>query len=143
VAAKASPNRLQAVEKLGAERARIRRQVRRWQQACDADDPNEPAGLELSPEQRQGLEQRLRGIPGGLQELRKSGMKRCSVTDPDSRLLHQHRGFVRGYTATIASSEDPLIVEQRVGRNPTDYESLVPMVKAVGERCGARRRWSR
>jgi len=140
VAANASPNRLETVEKLRAERARIRRQVRRWQQACNADDPNEQAGLELQAEEQQALEERLKAIPARLQELRKSGLQRRSVTDPDSRFLHERGRFVLGYTATIASSEDHLIVEQRVGQNPTDYESLVPTVEAVGERCGERPR---
>jgi IS5 family transposase len=51
-------------------------------------------------------------------------------------LLHQRGSFVLGYTATIAASEDPLIVEQRVGQNATDYETLVPVAEAVKERCG-------
>jgi transposase len=140
VAANASPERMETIEKLRAERGRIRRQVRRWQQACNTDDPNEQAGLELPAEKRQALEERLKEIPGRLRDLRKSGMQRRSVTDPDSRFLHQRHGFVLGYTATIASSEDHLIVEQRVGQNPTDYETLVPMVKAVSERCGERPR---
>jgi len=140
VAANASPNRTETVEKLRAERARIRRQVRRWQQACNADDPNEQAGLELQPQEQQALQERLKEIPGRLQELRKSGLKRRSVTDPDSRFLHQRGGFVLGYTATIASSEDHLIVEQRVAQNPTDYETLVPVVEAVERRCQERPR---
>ncbi len=138
VAANASPNRVQTVEKLRAERARIRRQIRRWQQACNADDPNESAGLELRPEEQQALQERLEGIPSRLQELRKSELKRRSTTDPDSRFLHQSGKFVLGYTATLATSEDHLIVEQRVGQNCTDYETLLPVVEAVTQRCGER-----
>jgi transposase len=136
VAANASPEKTETVHKLRAERARIRRQIRRWQQACNADDPNEQAGLELQPEGQQALEERLKEIPGRLQELRKSGMKRRSVTDPDRRFLHQRGKFVLGYTATLATSEDHLILAQRVGQNATDYETLVPTVEAVSERCG-------
>ena len=45
VAANASPNRVETKERLRAERARIRRRIRRWQQACNADDPNEASGI--------------------------------------------------------------------------------------------------
>ena len=138
VAANASPNRVETVEKLRAERARIRRQIRRWQQACNADDPNEQAGLELRAEERQALEKRLAEIPGRLRQLQSSGLKRRSTTDPDSRFLHQRGRFVLGYTATLATSEDHLIVEQRLGQNPNDYETLVPVVEAVEQRCGER-----
>jgi transposase/IS5 family transposase len=136
LAANASRQRTETVQKLRAERARIRRQIRRWQQACNADDPNEQAGLELRPEEQQALAQRLAEIPGRLQELRQGEVKRRSRTDPDSRFLHERGKFVLGYTATFASSEDHFIVEQRVGQNRTDYESLVPTVEAVAERCG-------
>ena len=138
IAANAAPDRTETAEKLRAERARLRRRIRRWQQACNADDPNEQAGLELRREERQALEQRLREIPARLEKLRKSEVKRHSRTDPDSRFLHQRGKFVRGYTATLASSEDHLIVEQHVGQNSTDDESLVPTLEAVAERCGER-----
>lgn len=138
IAANAAPDRTETEEKLRAERARIRRQIRRWQQACNAHDPNEQAGWGLRPEEQQALELRLREIPGRLQELRKSEVKRRSRTDPDSRFLHQRGKFVLGYTATLATSEDHLIVEQRVGQNANDYESLVPVVEAVEERCAER-----
>src|SRR5881392_531740 len=76
VKANASPNRTETVEKLRTERARIRRRIRRWQQACNADDPNEQAGWTLEADRRQALEQRLAEIPARLQELRKSPVKR-------------------------------------------------------------------
>jgi len=140
VKANASPNRVDSEEKLRAERAKIRRQIRRWQQACNAEDPSEAPGLELAAEERARLERQWKEIPHRLERLKKSGLKRRSVSDPDSRFLRQRGGFVLGYTATVATSEDHLIVEQRVGQNPTDYESLVPTVEAVGERCGERPR---
>lgn len=140
VAADASPEGVETVEKLRAERARIRHRIRRWQQACNADDPNEQAGLELQAREQHALRERLKEIPGRLEELRKSGLPKRSRSDPDSRFLHQRGKFVLGYTATLATSEDHLIVEQRVAQNPTDYEMLVPAIKAVEERCGERPR---
>ena len=74
-------------------------------------------------------------MPGGL---RKSGLKRRSETDPDSRFLRDRKGFTLGYTAEVAVSEDHLIVEQHVGQNATDNATLVPLVEAVERRCRER-----
>jgi len=136
--ANASPHRVESLRKLRSARAKLRRQIRRWQQACNADDPNEAAGLKLAPQECARLEQQLAEIPRRLKELKKSGLKRRSRTDPESRFLHQRGKFVLGYTATLASSEDHLIVEQRLGQNPTDYETLLPVLQGVVQRCGER-----
>src|SRR5437899_1040553 len=82
--------------------------------------------------------QRLQEIPRRLEQLRKAGRTRASLTDPDSRFLRDRRGFTLGYTATVAVSEDHLIVEQRVTQAPTDNAALVPTVEAVEQRCGER-----
>jgi hypothetical protein len=46
-------------------------------------------------------------------------------------------GFVLGYSAEIAVSDDHLIVAQRVTRNATDNDSLEPMLEQVEQRSGA------
>jgi len=138
VKANASPDRVDTAEKLRAERAKIRRQIRHWQQACNAEDPNERPGLELAEKERVRLERALAEIPVRLEQLKKSGLKQRSRTDPESRFLKERKGFVLGYTVTLAASEDHLIVEQQVSQEPTDNGLLLPVVKAVQERCGER-----
>lgn len=137
VKANAAPHRMDSERKLRAERAKIRRQIRHWQQACNDADPNEAPGLELGPQECERLERALAQIPPRLQELKKSGLKRRSRTDPDSRFLKERKGFVLGYTVTLAASEDQLIVEQRVTQETTDHAALRPMVEGVQQRCGA------
>jgi len=136
VKAHASSNRVDSIKKLRAERARIRRQIRRWQQACNADDPNEAPGLELAQQECARLQRQLAQIPPRREELKKTGLERRSRTDPDSRFLKTRQGFVLGYTVTLAASEDQLIVEQRVTQQPTDSAALLPMVAGVKQRCG-------
>ncbi len=138
IAANASRNRIDTEQALRNARARIRRKIRHWQQQCDANDPNEGAGTTVSGEALAALEQHLREIPQRLERLRKSGLKRRSVTDPDSRFLRERRGFTLGYTATVAVSEDHLLVEQRVTQSATDNALLVPVVEAIERRCGER-----
>ena len=136
VAANASPNRVETEDRLRAERARIRRRIRRWPQACNADDPNEASGLELKKEEMTRLQERLAEIPSRLKQLKRARQRHISRTDPDRRFLRDRRGFTLGYTVDVAVSEDHLIVEPRVTQAATDNASLLPVVEAVERRCG-------
>jgi transposase len=133
VQACASPDRAHTVEQLRCERARLRQRIRRWQKQCDRDD-QEPSGSQaaLPAEWQQRLEQ----IPRQMEELRKSGQKRGSRTDPESRYLRQRGGFCLGYTAEVAVSDDHLIVAQRVHQATNDNASLATMTDAIEHECG-------
>jgi transposase len=133
VAANASPRRSQSVEQLRRERARIRQRIRRWQKQCDVDSEQPPGGAAVEPQQWQ---QRLDQIPRQLEQLRKSGQRRGSSSDPESRYLRKRGGFVLGYTAEIAVSDDHLIVAQRVHQAPADHGSLAAMAASVQRECG-------
>lgn len=137
IAANASRDRIDTEQVLRNERARIRRDIRRWQKQCDAEDPNEGSGAEVGGEVMARLEKQLAGIPGRIERLRKAGAKKLSRTDPDSRFLRRRGGFTLGYTATLAVSEDHLILAQGVTQESTDNQSLVPMVDRVKQQCGA------
>ncbi len=138
IAANASRNRMDTEQALRDERARLRREIRRWQKQCDADDPNEGAGVEVGSEAIAQLERQLGEIPARLERLQKSGLKKLSQSDPDSRFLRERGGFVLGYTGTLAVSGDHLIVAQRVTQETNDNEALLPMVDAVERECGER-----
>jgi hypothetical protein len=99
----------------------------------DADE--NPGGVIAELERGQ---QRLAEIPGELQKLRKSGQKRMSRSDEDSRFLHRRDGLVLGSTAEAVASEDGLIVAARVTQAANDHASLVPLVEEVEQRCGQR-----
>jgi transposase len=128
----ASRDRMDTEAKLRRERARLRRQVRRWQKACNADDPDEHAGMQVNVQE---LERRLEQIPRRLERLRKSGLRQISRTDPDSRFLRSREGWQLGYSAEVAVSEDHLIVAQRVTQNASDNASLLPLVDEGGRQC--------
>ncbi len=133
IAASASRERTVTEEKLRNRRAVLRRQIRQWQKLCNEESVQEAGGTQLESDSwRQKLEQ----IPRQLKQLRKSGLKKQSVTDPDSRFLRTRSGFELGYTADIAVSEDHLIVAQRITQNPTDTRTLDEMVEQVEQRCG-------
>ena len=133
IKANASPDRVDTEQTLRNERAKLRRNVRRWQQACDKDD-TEPAGLTVAIED---AERKLAELPQRLERLRKSGLEKLSRTDADARFLRRRHGFELGYTGEIAMSEDHLIVAQRVTQESTDNASLSPMVEQVKLECGS------
>jgi hypothetical protein len=134
IKASASPDRSDDIGKLRMERARVRQRIRRWQKQCDSED-GEPAGSRVDAE---AWQQRLEEIPRQMEQLRKSGQKRGSRTDPESRYLHQRGGFCLGYAAEVAVSDDHLIVAQRVHQATTDHDSLATMTRAVELECGER-----
>ena len=133
VKANASRDRVDTEQKLRNERAKLRRNIRRWQKACDHDD-SEPTGTAVAIEQ---AEQKLAQLPQRLERLRKSGLNKLSRTDQDARFLRCRRGFELGYSAEMAMSEDHLIVAQRVTQQATDNASLVPMVGLIRSQCGS------
>jgi transposase len=136
VKANASRDRVITETGLRAERARKRRQVRKWEREVAAMETDENPGGVVAELER--VRQRLAEIPGELQKLRKSGQKTMSRTDADSRFLHSREGFVLGYTAEAVVSEDGLIVAARVTQAAHDHASLVPLVEEAEQRCGQR-----
>jgi transposase/IS5 family transposase len=131
----ASRDRIDTEQRLRNERAKLRRQVRRWQKACDAADPDEGSGMAVPVSE---LQRRLEAMPRRLEKLRKSGLKKVSRTDGDARFLRERGGrFMLGYTAEVAVSDDHFIVAQRVTQNAQDVHALLPMVEEAERQCGA------
>jgi transposase len=134
IQASACRDRIDSEQALRDTRARLRHQVRSWQQAADRDDA-EPGGLAVAVG---ALEDKLAELPQRLERLQKSGLKKLSRSDEDARFLRQRGGhFILGYTGEIAVSDDHLIVAQRVTRNAADNHSLLPMIEQTRQRCGS------
>ena len=71
IKANANRDRVDTEQSLRNERAKLRRNIRRWQKACDQDD-SEPTGLKVAIEQ---AERKLAELPQRLERLQKSGLK--------------------------------------------------------------------
>src|SRR6266567_8869580 len=89
IKASASPDKVVKIER--GERARTRLKVRRWQQAGDADDPNENAGsgvgAAIEAVEKVDLSRDLAPLPRPGR-----GVLRQSATDPDARFLRARGG---------------------------------------------------
>jgi transposase len=137
VKANASRHRVMTEDRLREERARKRRAVRKWQRELVTMDSDEnPGGMVSQMEQ---VQRRLAEIPGELETLRKSGLQKMSRTDADSRFLRDPEGgYLLGYTAEAAVSEEGLVVAARVTQAACDNDSLLPLVDEVERRSGQR-----
>ena len=134
VKANASRDRIDTEQKLRKERAKLRRQVRRWQKACAAADTDESGGMAVALAKGQ---EKLAEMPRRLQRLRKSGEAKLSHTDEEARFVRERGGFVLGYTAEAAVSDQHFIVATRVTQNQHDVHALLPMVEEVERQCGS------
>ena len=136
VRANASRRRIEKAEALRQRLAQTRRAIESWQRRCDAADPNEEGGTQVEPGYAERLQEQLQETQQKLEKLAELGARQLSSTDPESRFLHQADGFVLGYTADLAVSDDHLIVAQRTTQAVSDSGSLLPLVDRVMEACG-------
>ena len=56
---------------------------------------------------------------------------KINVTDPDSRLLKTMGGYLQGYNAQAATTEDQIVIAAEVTVDPGDFGHLGPMITAV------------
>jgi transposase len=134
VKAAAARERMDKEESLRRERAKLRRQIRKWQQSCNGEDPEENPGMQVRVGE---WERRLEQVPRRLERLRKSGLRQVSRSDGDARFLRTREGWILGYSGEIAVTEDHLIAGQRVTQQASDNASLLPMVDEVSRQCRA------
>ena len=140
IAANASPSCTDSLEKLRAERAKIRKNIRRWQQQCQSEDRNEGAGLEVARAAMEKLEGQLRAIPVRLQRLRKAGVRKLSRTDADSGFFSVHNLEAmeeRGIDAYVPDSNMACVLHRGGNlRQPTRHAALLRMRSKLGSATG-------
>jgi len=132
IKAAAAREHMDKEESLRKERARLRRQIRQWQQSCNVEEPDENSGMQVQVAE---WERRLQEIPRRLERLRKSGLQQLSRSDEEARFLRTRDGWILGYSSEIAVTEDHLIAGQRVTQQSSDNDSLLPMVDEVTRQC--------
>jgi transposase len=57
---------------------------------------------------------------------------KINVTDPDSRLIKDTRGYIQGYNAQAATNEKQIVIAAEVTIDAPDFGHLEPMVDAAG-----------
>jgi hypothetical protein len=59
------------------------------------------------------------------------GRPRRNVTDPDSRIMPTRKGWIQGYNAQLAVTDDHLILATALTQDTTDTDQCVPMITAA------------
>lgn len=90
----------------------------------DAYDQAKAAGNARGPRPRD--EVKVGRVPS-----RTAGLPRASVSDPDSRRMKAKHGFVQGYNAQAAVTEDQVIVGAMVTQTATDHHLLPEVLTAT------------
>ncbi|MDE1977015.1 MAG: IS1182 family transposase [Elusimicrobia bacterium] len=62
---------------------------------------------------------------------------KANVTDPESRIMKTRSGYVQGYNAQAAVTEDQIIVAAEVTQERNDVGQLLPMLEKVAENLKA------
>ncbi|TCM37452.1 hypothetical protein EV648_1191, partial [Kribbella sp. VKM Ac-2568] len=59
------------------------------------------------------------------------GQPRRNVTDPDSRIMPTRKGWIQGYNAQLAVTDDHLILAATLTQDTTDTDQAIPMMTAA------------
>lgn len=137
----------------GRTRAQLEAEVRRITDEARSVDEDEddtfgdgtgeelPAGLADPDARRAKLDEALRQLED-VEARRRSNSKsrkppRINMTDPEARTMKGPRGWLWGYNAQAAVSEDGLIVAADVTQSPVDNSQFVPLVDQAGDNLDA------
>ncbi|WP_199240597.1 transposase [Kribbella sp. VKM Ac-2500] len=86
----------------------------------------------VNAEQRHAeREARLRAIAQAAAKKPSKGRPRRNVTDPDSRIMPTRKGWIQGYNAQLAVTDDHLILATTLTQDTTDTDQCVPMITAA------------
>ena len=78
-----------------------------------------------------------RGRKPGAPDDKPDNDAKANVTDPESRIMKTRSGYVQGYNAQAAVTEDQIIVAAEVTQECNDVGQLLPMLEKVEENLKA------
>lgn len=62
---------------------------------------------------------------------------KVNITDPESRIMKTAKGYLQGYNAQAAATEDQIILSAEVTRDCNDKKQLLPMLERTKENLAA------
>ena len=99
--------------------------------AAQAAKQAEKIAMRQAEEEATGKKKRGRK-PGKPDEKPKDDAK-ANVTDPQSRIMKTRSGYVQGYNAQAAVTENQIIVAAEVTQECNDVEQLLPMLEKIAD----------
>jgi len=101
----------------------------------DAEDAARRGKVERHEAKRKEIEasgRRVRGRKMRPKDPEKVKKSKGNTTDPDSRVMKTPQGFIQGYNAHIAVTEDQVILAGEVSQHPVDVGMLKPVIIQAG-----------
>jgi transposase len=121
----------------------LRRREDRLKRLRECKERLEAQALAEAEEQRRKIAERaaeearlgskLRGRKPGDPEERPDREAKANVTDPESRIMKTRSGYVQGYNAQAAVTEDQVVIAAEVTDEANDVKQLHPMMSAIRE----------
>jgi len=109
----------------------VRREMERRRAEAEAAEARQREKLRRRAEREKKTGKKTTGPKPKSPEEVRSEMegKRVNLTDPESRMMKGARGFVQGYNAQVAVTEDQLIVAAELSQQESDWNLLHPIVR--------------
>jgi transposase len=114
-------------------RERLREAKRRLDEAHEAKKQEMAAWERASADYTKRTGFKRKGRPTKPRPIPPIEGQRVNLTDPDSKPVKTATGFIQGYTAQAATTEDQVIVAAEVITGANERGRLEPMTKAAGE----------
>jgi len=128
---------------LSTHESRLRR-LREIQESLREEKEEKVREQERKMEERSALEEstgkRTRGRkPKSVEAVREEETERLrvNITDLDSRIMKTAKGYLQGYNAQAAASEDQIILSAEVTRECNDKKQLLPMLERTRRNLAA------
>jgi len=123
-------------EALQTRESRLKR-LRECKERLDREAQEKKAAREKKLEQRQAEEtsagKKKRGRKPKEPDAVEKKKAKANVTDPESRIMKTRHGYVQGYNAQAAVTEDQIIIAAEVTQEENDVRQLHPMLAKAGE----------
>jgi len=122
-------NKQRRLEHIRAAKAQLEAEAQAGPDAYDPDGPGPSSGMQE------------RGDRKPSPAARPPDKAQRNFTDPDSRIMPSGGGYVAAYNGQIAvDSAHQIIVAQRLGTNPADFDALIPLVDQTKTNLGRKAR---
>ena len=123
-------------EELRTEKGRIER-LRECKERLEREAAERAAEQQRKIDERAVKEEatgkKLRGRKPAAPDPTPSEKAKANVTDPESRIMRTRKGYVQGYNAQAAVTEEQIVVAAEVTQEANDKKQLHPMVEETVE----------
>jgi transposase len=127
-------------EELRTQKTRLAR-LRECRQRLEKEAEERAAEQQKKIDERAAKEEasgeKLRGRKPAEPDATPDEKAKANVTDPESRIMKTRSGYVQGYNAQAAVTEEQIIVAAEVTREANDVNQLQPMIEKTGENLEA------